>query len=189
MMVTLPIRSLMTALVASAGLWSAPVLAVEAHTEQGAEIAAPNGVAQFTVGDTVLRAQMPCVEPADGPPGPEGIQTSVCILGYRMFVFAASAGVAPSDSGLMASDFGLAYEEVRSSSDTDFIEEVEVDGRRVLRATRNPASGYGVMQAVEIAPDAVVYVISMSRLNPDQPLSEADKQEMRDFVASLEIIP
>jgi hypothetical protein len=196
MATTLPIRSLMLALTAGTLLISAPAFALDAHSEEAVAEpadavidAAIGAAAEFTVGDTLLKAQMPCAEPTDGPPGPDGLQTTICIMGERMFIFAASAGVSPDAPGPMAADCDAAFEEVQSSRDTDFIEEVEVDGHRVMRATRNPASGYGTMQAVQFAPDALVYLIAMSRPNAEQALTETEKQEMRDFVASLEINP
>ncbi len=187
----LSLRSLGLALTIGLGLSAgaifaaAPALALDAHAEEAP--AEPAGaVAEFSVGDTVLRAQMPCAEPTDGPPGPDGLQTALCIMGDRMFIFAASQSV-PVNPGPMTSDFDAAYEEVRSSRDTDSIEEIEVDGRRTMRATRGEGAGFGTMQAVQFAPDGLAYVIAMSRPNADQALSEMEKQEMRDFVASLEV--
>lgn len=130
---------------------------------------------------------MPCEDPQPGPPGPEGLQTSACFVGNQMFILASSEGVATNEAGPMPSDFDAAYAEIETSHDTSSIEEVEIDGRRTMRATRGPDPAFGLMQAVQVAPDALAYVITMSRPNGSDPLPETDKQEMRDFVESLEV--
>lgn len=142
----------------------------------------------FEVGGSSVSAAMPCDAPTSGPAA-EGSQSSMCVMGDLMFVFAASSGPDSSQSEPFASDFDAALEEIQSSDDTDFIEETQEDGRRVMLATRDPASGFGIVKVVQVADDAVVYTIAMSRPNEEQPLSEPDGQMMRDFAASLEINP
>ncbi len=161
------------------------VLAMDEHAEQ----AASSEVSQvdFAIDDATASIAMPCAEPAPGPSGGEGFQSSICIVGDRMFVFAIAAD--GSGGGPMTSDFDAAYTEIETSPDTVSIEQAETDGRRIMQATRGPDPDFGLMQGVEIRDDAVVYVIAMSRPGLGEPLSDEDKAAMRMFVESLEVTP
>lgn len=182
------IRAISIAVVASLALPSGAALALEAHEEAGTGSEENSGTkVEFLVGGVTVSAQLPCEEPQPGPPGPEGLQTSACFVGDQMFILASSEGAATNAAGPMPSDFDAAYAEIETSHDTSSIEEVEIDGRRTMRALRGPEPAYGVMQAVQVAPDALVYVITMSRPNGSEPLPEAEKKLMHDFVDSLEV--
>ncbi len=161
------------------------VLAMDEHAEQAAD---PDvSQTDFAVDGATASIAMPCAEPAAGPSGGDGFQSSVCIVGDRMFVFAIAAD--GSGGGPMISDFDAAYVEIETSPDTVSIEQAEVGGRRTMQATRGPDPDFGFMQAIELREDAVVYTIAMSRPGMTEPLSQEDKAAMRMFVESLEITP
>ncbi|MEP3420801.1 MAG: hypothetical protein ABJN35_03645 [Erythrobacter sp.] len=180
------VRSLGAAVALSLVVSSGTVMALDAH-DDGEAIPADVSVVEFTVADSTVSVTIPCAVTMPGPPGGDDFQSTVCIDGDQMFVFAGSEGVATGNVGPMVSDFDAAYEEIETSPDTASLVSAEVDGRRTLRAARGPDPAYGVMQAVELADDAVVYVIAMSRPGAEEPLDESAKQRMSDFVNSLEI--
>lgn len=142
----------------------------------------------FAIGDVTASASMPCAEPGPLATGRDGVQGRICIVGDSMFMFVSAEGEEASTGGPMVSDFDAAYAEVVSSSDTAAITEEEIDGRRTMQATRGPDPDFGAMVAVELRDDAVVYAVAIARPNRVETLSDEEKQVMRDFVDSLEIV-
>jgi len=145
--------------------------------------------AQYTLAGQNVVAYMPCAEPIADPAPSEGMKASICIMGDVMVMFVASQGPAQANDDTFGSDFDAVYEEIETSRDTASIEEFSADGRRAMRATRGPDPDFGLMQAIQIAPDAVVYTVGLARPGMAEALPEADKQVIRDFVNSLEITP
>ena len=142
---------------------------------------------ELTAAGVTLSAQMPCDQPSNGPEEPGAPESRVCIVGDQMFIFAVSSNVTSNHPSSMPSDFDAAYAEIEGSNDTVMIEESEADGRRVMSAERGPDPKFGLMRAIEFAPDSLAYAITMSRPSRAEPLSDEYKQAMRDFVASLEV--
>ncbi len=177
------VRSFCAAFALSLAVSSGAVMAMDAHDD--GETA--GSVVELTVAGALVSATLPCAVTMPGPPSGDDFQSTVCIDGDQLFVFAGSEGELKADAAPMVSDFDAAYEDIETSRDTTSLVSEEVDGRRTLRAVRGPDPAYGVMQAVELADDAVVYVIAMSRPGADEPLDESAKQRMSDFVNSLEI--
>ena len=178
------------ALALAAGLMtqSGAALALEAHEELEAELAAGE-VKEIETGGVTARMVMPCTgsDTSDGMVEPEGLRTMLCMDGDVMFLFVSSVNVGPDHPSALTSDFDETYRQVEESEDTVAIEMGELDGRRAMSAERGPGAKFGLMRAIEIAPDRTVFAIAMAG-DRNEPLSAAVQQEMRNFVASLEIV-
>lgn len=145
--------------------------------------------AELKVQDVTVRALLPCVEPRVSPPRDGVLQNHTCLVGNQIYVLAGSQGERTPAQGPLRSDFETAYAEIESSEDTITIERGEMGAYRTLYATRGPDPAYGLVRAVEVAPETMVYAVAMSKPGTAQLLSHTDKQDMRDFVRSLEITP
>lgn len=141
----------------------------------------------YELGDLVISAQMPCAEPSPGPIATEGVQTNVCFDGETVFVFALSQGASARSEGPLSSDFDVAFEEVSSSPDTSSVSESEIDGRRVMEATRGPDPLFGTLRAVQVAPNAVAFAVTIANPNREEPISDAQRAVMYAFSNSLEV--
>mgnify|MGYP001813672404 FL=1 len=185
----LSLRPIAAVLAALLSVQSGAALALDAHSEgsEAEEVAAaPMTLVEFVVGDRTVAAQLPCSEVNNLPADGDDFQSSICIDGDQMYVFAVAQGDGANAAEPMVPNFDAAYREIEEAHDTVNIDVEEIDGRRTMRAERGPDPAFGVLQAVELREDAVVYVISMSRPGRGEPLDDAAKQVMRDFVNSLE---
>ncbi|WP_299192769.1 hypothetical protein [uncultured Erythrobacter sp.] len=173
------------ALAASLAVPTGAALALEALEEAGESDQVT--VIEFEAGGFITRVQMPCEDPQVVSDDGSGAQTGLCLTEDRMFIFVTSLGV-PADSGNpMSSDFDATYEQIENSSDTVSLDQRVVDGRRIMEAARGPDPVFGLMRAIEFAPEGVAYAVTMTDGDASNPLSEEEKQVMRDFVASLEV--
>lgn len=178
--------ALSLALAASLAVPTGAAFALEAHEEAGEA----DGITliEFEAGGVTTQVEMPCENPQIVPDDGSGAQMSFCITPDRMFIFVTSLNVAVESGNPMSSDFDATYTEIEASDDTVAIDQSVVDGRRVMQAQRGPDPVFGLMQAIEFMPDGVTYAVTMVEGEADAPLSEEEKQVMRDFVASLEIV-
>jgi len=183
----LSLRPIATALAVVLSVQTVGASAMDADADGAADqTAAALTLVEFAVGDETVAAMLPCTDTTSLPTSSEDFQSSICVVGDQMYVFAVSQGDGSNALDPMVPDFDAAYAEVDEAHDTVSIDVEDIAGRRTLRAERGPDPAFGVLQAVEMREDAVVYAISMSRPGLEEPLDDASKQIMRDFVNSLE---
>ena len=58
----------------------------------------------------------------------------------------------------------------------------------MVTATQGPDPKFGLMKAVQLAPDVVGYAVAMLQRRSGDALPEEDKERARAFIASFEVI-
>ena len=163
---------------------AAIALAAAALLAVGTPAAAQQGGTAVATADGVASAVLPCDEPVLAPEDPAGLEVWLCPDGEIGYMFISAWGEALLESDPFSSDFDLTLEAVSASPDTVGLVEGDLDGMRTLRAGRGEADGYGLMRAIEVADDRVVYAIVVAA-GPEVAISDSEKARARGFVESL----
>jgi hypothetical protein len=152
---------------------------------------------QISIAGVHARVTMPCAEPRPAPAEPADIGGFMGEMGGQLLVFVTaegfvrSEGEALSEEEPFSSDFDFSRTFMKGSDGTQATGVTQVDRRRSVIAAMNPARGpdpeFGLLNAIEIAPGAVVYAVALSRPGPAGPMPDQVKDTMRAFAELLEV--
>lgn len=163
--------------------FSSPVAAQDVAIT-GAETAGATPI-QMDTGPKTIAAVMPCKNPFDAP---MASSAKMCKLGDVFFVLTFAAGEGSANSKPFQSDFDAMAEHVRTSSQTVEFNSGMLGSMKMVTATQGPDPKFGLMKAVQLAPDVVGYAVAMLQRRSGDALPEKDKERARAFIASFEVI-
>lgn len=152
----------------------------------GSNVSAQSYGRSVTSNDGAASATLPCDEPMDSSQGVAGLEAWVCILGDVAYMFVYSSGQGLLDFDPFASDYDAARAAIGDSPDTTDLEEGFDGGRRTITASRSAETGLGLMRAVELSEDRMVYTIVVSQ-DDGVPVSDTQRAQAQGFISSLRV--